>query len=125
MPKTGFIARLAIPVLKEREVMSRIDVPVVSDPVPAVVGTAMSGNSFLVIGRPFPIGALMKSIRSASLYTENLSPEKLKNDLRRWYSRLQVRSLRSVDDTSTPDAMYINMSKVLDVRRTERTPEND
>ncbi len=39
MPSIGFIARLAIPVLKDIEVMSRIAVPVVSDPVPAVVGT--------------------------------------------------------------------------------------
>ena len=39
IPRTGFIARLAIPVLKFLEVMSRIAVPVVSEPVPAVVGT--------------------------------------------------------------------------------------
>ena len=39
MPRVGFIARLAIPVLKDLDVMSRIAVPVVSDPVPAVVGT--------------------------------------------------------------------------------------
>ena len=39
MPSIGFKARLAIPVLKAIEVMSRIAVPVVSDPVPAVVGT--------------------------------------------------------------------------------------
>ena len=39
MPRVGFIARLAMPVLKDREVISRIAVPVVSDPVPAVVGT--------------------------------------------------------------------------------------
>ena len=39
IPRTGFIARLAIPVLKFLEVMSNIAVPVVSDPVPAVVGT--------------------------------------------------------------------------------------
>ncbi len=72
MPKTGFRARLAIPVLKEREVMSRIAVPVVSEPVPAVVGIAISGLNFFVIGKPFPMGALMKSMRSDSLYTENL-----------------------------------------------------
>lgn len=34
------MARCAMPVLKDREVISRIAVPVVSDPVPAVVGTA-------------------------------------------------------------------------------------
>ena len=39
MPSIGFKARLAIPVLKDIEVMSRIAVPLVSDPVPAVVGT--------------------------------------------------------------------------------------
>ena len=39
MPSIGFIARFAMPVLKDMEVMSRIAVPVVSDPVPAVVGT--------------------------------------------------------------------------------------
>ena len=52
--------------------MSRIAVPVVSEPVPAVVGTAIKGRKALAIGRPFPIGALMKSNKSASLYTENL-----------------------------------------------------
>ena len=39
IPRTGFIARLEIPVLKFLEVMSKIAVPVVSEPVPAVVGT--------------------------------------------------------------------------------------
>jgi len=39
IPRTGFIARLAIPVLKLFEVISNIAVPVVSEPVPAVVGT--------------------------------------------------------------------------------------
>ena len=39
IPRTGFIAWLAIPVLKFLEVMSKIAVPVVSEPVPAVVGT--------------------------------------------------------------------------------------
>lgn len=39
MPSIGFIARFAIPVLNDMDVMSRIAVPVVSDPVPAVVGT--------------------------------------------------------------------------------------
>ena len=40
--------------------------PVVSDPVPAVVGTAMRGLRGLVIGRPLPTGALTKSRKSAS-----------------------------------------------------------
>lgn len=35
----GFKALLAIPVLKFRDGISRMAVPVVSDPVPAVVGT--------------------------------------------------------------------------------------
>lgn len=39
IPNTGFIARFAIPVLKDIEVISSIAVPVVSEPVPAVVGT--------------------------------------------------------------------------------------
>jgi len=72
IPRTGFNARLAIPVLKDREVMSRMAVPVVSEPVPAVVGIAIRGDKVLVIGKPLPMGALMKSMRSESLYTENL-----------------------------------------------------
>ena len=67
IPRTGFKARLAIPVLKAREVMSKIAVPVVSEPVPAVVGIAIRGRSFSVMGNPLPMGALMKSIRSESL----------------------------------------------------------
>ena len=85
MPSMGFIARLAMPVLKFWEVISRIAVPVVSEPVPAVVGTAqymsgyrsgnrinaqipaIRGRSFSEMGRPFPTGALIKSNRSASL----------------------------------------------------------
>ena len=39
IPRTGLIARLEIPVLKFLEVMSKIAVPVVPEPVPAVVGT--------------------------------------------------------------------------------------
>lgn len=72
IPRTGFIARLEIPVLKDREVMSRMAVPVVSEPVPAVVGIAIRGDKVLVTGRPFPMGALIKSMRSESLYTANL-----------------------------------------------------
>ena len=52
--------------------MSSIAVPVVSEPVPAVVGIAIRGIKVLVMGKPFPIGALIKSMRSESLYTENL-----------------------------------------------------
>ena len=36
-------------------------VPVVSEPVPAVVGTAIRGRSGLLIGSPSPSGALTKS----------------------------------------------------------------
>lgn len=39
IPSMGFIARLAMPVLNDIDVMSRMAVPVVSEPVPAVVGT--------------------------------------------------------------------------------------
>lgn len=39
MPRVGFSARFAIPVLNDIDVMSKIAVPVVSAPVPAVVGT--------------------------------------------------------------------------------------
>ena len=39
IPSLGFSARFAIPVLKALEVMSTIAAPVVSEPVPAVVGT--------------------------------------------------------------------------------------
>ena len=40
-------------------------VPVVSLPVPAVVGTAIRGESFLSMGLPLPRGALTKSRKSA------------------------------------------------------------
>jgi len=62
----GFNARLAIPVLKERDVMSRIAAPVVSEPVPAVVGTAIKGRKGLGTDKPLPIGALTKSIKFES-----------------------------------------------------------
>ena len=39
IPSTGLRARFAIPVLKAREVTSKMAAPVVSEPVPAVVGT--------------------------------------------------------------------------------------
>lgn len=39
MPIIGLRAREEIPVLNDLDVMSRIAAPVVSDPVPAVVGT--------------------------------------------------------------------------------------
>lgn len=39
MPNVGLRERDAIPVLNDLDVMSSIAVPVVSEPVPAVVGT--------------------------------------------------------------------------------------
>jgi hypothetical protein len=66
MPRVGFRLRCAIPVLARLETKSKIAVPVVSEPVPAVVGTATRGRSFFSIGRPFPRGALTKSRKSAS-----------------------------------------------------------
>jgi len=51
IPKMGFIARLAIPVLKFLEVMSKIAVPVVSEPVPAVVGTIEKVNQRLEVSK--------------------------------------------------------------------------
>jgi len=55
-----------MPVLKESDVMSRIAAPVVSEPVPAVVGTAIRGRKGLDTGKPFPMGALTKSIKFES-----------------------------------------------------------
>ena len=47
IPSMGFIARFAIPVLNAIDVMSKIAVPVVSEPVPAVVGTDHSVSPVL------------------------------------------------------------------------------
>lgn len=66
MPSVGFRFLCAIPVLAFLETRSKMAVPVVSDPVPAVVGTAINGSNFLSIGRPLPRGALTKSRKSAS-----------------------------------------------------------
>jgi hypothetical protein len=66
MPNVGFNARCAIPVFVRFETRSKIAVPVVSEPVPAVVGIAIKGNSFFVIGRPLPNGAFTKSKKSFS-----------------------------------------------------------
>ena len=41
-------------------------VPVVSEPVPAVVGMAMSGDNGFFTGSPLPNGALTKSRNPAS-----------------------------------------------------------
>ena len=66
IPRVGFRFRWAIPVFDFLSTRSKIAVPVVSDPVPAVVGTAISGFSFDLIGMPFPSGAFTKSRNSAS-----------------------------------------------------------
>ena len=76
IPSVGLRLRWAIPVFARLETRSKIAVPVVSDPVPAVVGTAMRGNSLEGMGRPRPRGALTKSRKSASVscqHTHSLS----------------------------------------------------
>lgn len=65
MPIVGFRARCAMPVFDFLSTRSKIAVPVVSEPVPAVVGTAMRGCKGLEMGRPLPRGALTKSRKSA------------------------------------------------------------
>lgn len=65
MPSVGLRFRCAIPVLARLDTRSNIAVPVVSLPVPAVVGTAMRGLRGLSMGRPLPRGALTKSRKSA------------------------------------------------------------
>lgn len=66
MPRVGLRLRWEMPVLVLEETMSKIAVPVVSAPVPAVVGMQIRGLRGLSMGRPLPRGALTKSIRSAS-----------------------------------------------------------
>ena len=55
-------------------------VPVVSEPVPAVVGTATSGKSFEGMGKPLPNGALTKSRKSASVYISVVKEQQV-NDI--------------------------------------------
>lgn len=55
MPRVGLRARCAMPVLARLETRSKMAVPVVSLPVPAVVGIAMRGERGLVMGRPRPL----------------------------------------------------------------------
>ena len=57
-PSVGLSRRLAMPVLACSRVRSKMLTPVVSLPVPAVVGIAMSGFSGPGTGRPLPIGGL-------------------------------------------------------------------
>lgn len=66
IPSVGLRLRCAMPVLARLETRSKIAVPVVSEPVPAVVGTAIRGLRGLSMGRPLPRGALTKSRKSAS-----------------------------------------------------------
>src|SRR5215213_4190926 len=57
-----------MPVFVLRSERSKIAVPVVSEPVPAVVGTHTRGFSFFRTGIPLPSGAFTKSMKSASGY---------------------------------------------------------
>jgi hypothetical protein len=57
-PSVGFSRRLAMPVFACIPVRSKMLTPVVSLPVPAVVGMAMSGLSGPGTGSALPIGAL-------------------------------------------------------------------
>lgn len=66
IPKVGFRALCAIPVFALFSTKSKMAVPVVSEPVPAVVGTATNGFKGFVMGNPLPSGALTKSRKSAS-----------------------------------------------------------
>jgi len=50
-----------MPVLVLEETMSKIAVPVVSEPVPAVVGMQIRGLRGPSMGRPLPRGALTYS----------------------------------------------------------------
>lgn len=68
IPSVGLRFRWATPVFARLDTRSKMAVPVVSLPVPAVVGTAMRGFRGLSTGRPLPSGALTKSRKSASGY---------------------------------------------------------
>ena len=57
-PSVGFRRRLAMPVLACILLKSKMLTPVVSLPVPAVVGIAIKGLSGPGTGRPLPIGGL-------------------------------------------------------------------
>ena len=57
-PSVGLRRRLAMPVFTCRRMRSKMLTPVVSLPVPAVVGMAMSGLSGPGTGNPLPIGGL-------------------------------------------------------------------
>lgn len=65
IPNVGLRARWAMPVFAFLATRSKMAVPVVSLPVPDVVGTAIKGRRALVMGRPRPKGAFTKSRNSA------------------------------------------------------------
>ena len=58
MPRVGLSRRLAMPVFACSSVKSKMLTPVVSLPVPAVVGIAINGLSGPGTGKAFPMGAL-------------------------------------------------------------------
>ena len=64
-PTVGRSARWAMPVLARISRKSKIATPVVSLPVPVVVGIATSGRSGPGTGRPSPMGALTYASRLA------------------------------------------------------------
>ena len=68
-PSVGFRFRSAIPVLACISIRSKMATPVVSLPVPAVVGTANRGFSGPGIGRPWPIGGFTY-VRKSAGYVE-------------------------------------------------------
>ena len=57
-PRAGLKRRWAMPVFARKLALSKMATPVVSLPVPAVVGMAISGFSAPGTGKPFPIGGL-------------------------------------------------------------------
>jgi hypothetical protein len=67
IPRVGLRLRWAMPVFARLETRSKMAVPVVSEPVPAVVGMAIRGKSLEGMGLPLPSGALTKSRKSASV----------------------------------------------------------
>ena len=63
----------AMPVFKPTDLRSTIVMPVVSLPVPQVVGHAMCGFSLPGIGLALPIGALMYAMRSSGYVDSRLA----------------------------------------------------
>jgi hypothetical protein len=100
MPSVGLRLRCAIPVFARFDTRSKMAVPVVSDPVPAVVGTATRGKSFPGMGRPLPRGALTKSRKSASEVCQLAEPEIMPTRGHTRECGVQVHQLRSIDHTT-------------------------